>query len=81
MDNFEEKLRGAFSKQEPQREFISYKLLQKKPMVIIRVFSQAKDRIPIMPVPYQIYEFKVDLLELRELKGQEANSFRIENYK
>ncbi len=80
-DNLEEKLRDAFSKLLPQREFIAYKVLQTEQVIVVHVFSQAKNRVPIRPVPYQTFEFKPESLELRELIGPEAIPYRITKYK
>ncbi len=80
-ENMEEKIKIAFTRLEPQRDFVGYKLLQTEPTFVVRVFSQAKGRLPVRPTPYQIFEFKPELMALRELIGMEAAPYRIANYK
>jgi hypothetical protein len=75
--DLEEQLREAFSRAMPQREFGGHHVVQVEPSLVVRVFSQAKGRAPLLPSPYQVFVFDAESLQLRELTGPEAQPYQL----
>jgi hypothetical protein len=81
ISQFDKDLRAAFARMEPDRDEMRYMVLQKEPMVVVRIYSYMKGKPKMRPTPYQIFEFNPHIGELRKLCGEEATPYVIKNYK
>ena len=79
--DFEEIVRVAFSKIEPDRSFLGCKIAVEKDSVFVRIYSASKLQKPLIPPPYQLFVFDSGAGLLTRANDEDSKRYQIQNYK
>jgi hypothetical protein len=77
----ERQVEASYSRLEPERVFQGCKVAEDTRGIVVRIYSQSRQRPGVLPPPYRTFRFDADAGTLSALTDEEAAPYRIKNYK
>ena len=75
------RIEESYSKLEPRRVFQGCKIAEAEKGIVVRIYSQSREKPVVMPPPYRIFRFDSLTGALTALTAEEATPYTIQNYK
>ena len=77
----EQQVRESFARIEPKRVFQGCEVAEDDRGMVVRIYSQSRQRPGVLPPPYRVFRFDPVTGALTPLTGENAAPYMIRTYK